>query len=357
MRIGIIPIVPESSPLVLAQSLGALLGREGVEAEILPDVSDQLRRQLPLRTIWTRPSWSVCARASAPIGKALYAWKRQKRLAEIASFDALVLCDRIPNAFRKDHVVVTELRRRFPGKPLALHEVYYLGNAPTMADRLNGAGDHGIERFDWHLAVSEVTEVRGKPSPPWSVVGLYLEDAGLRPMRKPGFRALIDFPQPGYDAHRQAQLQVLDELGIKTDVLDGRYELAEIRSHYAEATIYMLQGMEAFGVPIAECLSLGAKVFTPDSSWPMSFRLDKDPRVHGPGRLADCFTVYRDAGDLRRKLIALRDTFDPGQTPKQVFSDFVESYPHFYRGNAEGVREFLRFARREAPANDGGGAP
>ncbi len=102
-----------------------------------------------------------------------------------------------------------------------------------------------------------------------------------------------------------------------------------------------MQSPEAFGLPIAECLSCGSYVFTPDSAWPMSWRLDEAPEVHGPGNLPECFVVYRGKDDLKEKIGKIRKSFDSIKTPVTVANCFNRFYPTFYSGNQDALREFI----------------
>ena len=63
-------------------------------------------------------------------------------------------------------------------------------------------------------------------------------------------------------------------------------------------------------MPIAECLSCGAYVFTPDTSWAMAWRLDDVVQIHGPGKLADCFVVYDGQQGLQEKLRHFKTEYD-----------------------------------------------
>ncbi len=70
----------------------------------------------------------------------------------------------------------------------------------------------------------------------------------------------------------------------------------------------------------------------------MSFRLDKEPQIHAPGTLPEVFRVYRDAGDLRRQLITLRESYEPDQDPYRVSEAFRSTYPTFWAGNAAALQ-------------------
>lgn len=254
---------------------------------------------------------------------------------------AIIICDCIPNAFLRDHISIEVLRKKVPGVPIALHEVYYPGNAPTMLERLRTDGEWGLERFDFYLAVSAVTEIRSRPDAKWFSIGLDLKSAGLGPTQKKRFMALIDFCQAGYEQFRDDQISVLEELNIEYLALENSCSMEEIRQIYAETAVFFMQSPEAFGLPIAECLACGSSVFTPSSSWPMAFRLDEAPVVHGPGQLGSCFYVYQGRDDLRNKLVEVRRNFDLALTPERIFRVFLSKYEAFYAGDPEQIWAFL----------------
>ena len=325
-RIAILASDRDRSPKVLALSLASMLKRLGVECEILWGADEMLGR-MSLR--WARHprKWRMglrhCGSDHALVG-------RLRRCAGI------VFSKCCPNAFMRGYGI-ERLRRHLPGIPIAFHEVYYLGNAPYQQAWLREGGHFGVERYDWHLAVSEVTEVRGVPSCPWSAIGLDLTGSGLEPGGQQDMTAIIDFARPGYEALRQQQRSALLDVGFNVIELDGEYSLTEIRSLYRKACAFFPQFPEAFGLAMAECLASGAFVFLPDSSWAMSFRLDAAPMPHTRGTLAGCFKVYSDANDLRERLRSLRRSYDPCS----VAAEFRRAYPTFASGNLPGLRAFL----------------
>lgn len=133
----------------------------------------------------------------------------------------------------------------------------------------------------------------------------------------------------------------MESLGIKTIQLEGKYPIEEIRRIYNQASAFFISFPETFGLPIAECLACGAYIFSPDSSWPMSWRLDENPVSMGPGVLPDCFQIYRDKEELRNMLTVLLAQFDPEQTPLKVFNTYKANYSRFYSGNQSGIKNIL----------------
>jgi hypothetical protein len=211
-----------------------------------------------------------------------------------------------------------------------------------MISYLGEGGHHQENIFDWHLSVSEVTEVRSKPNGKWNQIGLNLQSTGLAPIPKKELLAVIDFYRDGYEEARNEQIKALKAVGIPYIELSGDYTINEIREIYKKTTFYFLQFPESFGVPIAECLSCGAYVFTPDTSWGMAWRQDEEVEVHGPGKLADCFVVYDGQENLQEKLLQYKAEYDLEKTPEKVFQIFTENYPDYYYGNKSQMDQFLK---------------
>lgn len=334
MKIAIITRNENSSPKVLAKSLATQLDGLGFNVELF-FATDLLRRLRSISYLDFHPFFKYLKE------KVKYYFKDHFLLKKLSSYDVIILSECIPNAFWRNHYAIEELRLR-ARRPIILYEVYYLGNAPTQVQKLKSANESLFERYDWHLSVSAVTEIRVSEEKPWSCIGLNLAHTGLYPSVKKEFIAIVDFPQKGYEYFRSIQLKVLKELGIKTICLDGNYSIPEIRSIYKEATVYFMQSAEAFGLPLAECFACGAVVFTPCTSWPMSWRLDKDPQIHGEGTLGEgIFRLYSDEEDLRSQLLELLQNYDLAQTPQWVFSRFTEIYPHYYYGRPEVLKNIL----------------
>lgn len=343
MRIAILSRAQNSSPKILAQGLEAMLRKAGVEAKLFIGETDLLGRLKPLREVLFGKS---ARNAKGRLGEA---WRKiatrkadQEKLAELSTFSAIVLSECIPNAFLRGHYYIEEFRKHLARVPIILYEVYYLGNAPRMQQTLQAGGHYGLERFDWHLAVSEVTEVRGKPAPPWSCVGLDLHHTGLAPSAKQGFVVLLDFAAPGWERFREDQISTVKRLGLKFLQLEGYYTIAEIRELYRKASVFLMQSSEAFGVSIVECLATGTRVFTPDSSWPMAFRLGNSLHPGGPGPLPSCFNVYKGSADLSRQLLDVKRTYDLQKTPRETFATFVKHYPHFFEGNLDELNNLVQ---------------
>lgn len=335
-KVAIITRSQNSSPRVLAESLNMLIKKLGSASQVYfkINVIKRLLNYKDVREKHNRVVWFIY--------KSIFAVSDHFFLKKLKDFHAIIISDCCPLGFLKNEYNIEKLRSLLENKPILFYEVYYLGNAPSQIEMLQKNNHHTIERYNWHLTVSDVTEIKSKPSAPWSQVGIYLKGIGLRPNIKKDLLAIVDFEQPGFESFRNTQIRILKELNIPFISLEKRYEIDEIRKIYQKGTFYFMQSTEAFGLPIAECLCYGNYIITPDSSWPMSWRLDENPQIHDSGTLPECFVVYRDEKELKNKLKALKENYNLEKTPKKVFEIFFKYYPSFYEGNPEALKEVLK---------------
>lgn len=265
-------------------------------------------------------------------------WRLKRDLHQ---YDAIIISECIPNAFWKKLYNVEKLKKALK-KPILLYEVYYLGNAPTQQLTLAQNGDYGLNRFDYHFSVAQITETKATPSPQWFPVGIYAKSWELKPLLKKDFFAVVDFLQPGFENYRRMQIQVLEKLNISFIALEHQYSISEIRRVYERGVIYFVQWPEAFGLPILECLCCGNQIFTPSASWPMSWRLDYTSEANTATTLPSCFTVYNDEEDLTCQLLAFKSSYHYADTPKKIFDVFEQHYPDYYHGNDAVLQDALK---------------
>lgn len=336
LKIAIITKPTYASPRVLANCLNIFLNENGYQSELFfkINVFKRLLDYSAVKNRYSFLSWAIY-KITNTISDRLF-------LKKLRTYDLVIIAETSPRVYYSDHYNFKRLKELLGDIPLVYHGVYYLGNAPTMVDLLNTEGHNSESIFDWHLSVSEVTEIRQKPSPPWSQVGLYLKSTGLKPLPKKEIFALVDFERKGHEETRKIQIETLEALKIPYVALSGKFTISEIREFYQRATFYFIQFGESFGVPIAECLSCGCIIFTPDSSWGMAWRLDENPQIHGPGTLAECFVVYKDRNNLKTRLELFKDSYDLVETPKKIFDIFRQHYGSYYHGNISALKEFLR---------------
>ncbi|MBN2486811.1 MAG: hypothetical protein JXB34_12625 [Bacteroidales bacterium] len=333
LKIAIVSGPENGSPKVLSATLEKFILNTGNYARKFYRVK-ALTRLFPAKTVNENKLLWIVFKLLHFIGDSLF-------FSSLKNFDAVIVCSCTPYAFYKHSYNVKAFKKKIDNKPVLYYAVQYLENSPTIKKRLVEGGHDLLGRYDWHLTVSPITELRGTPAPPWSQIGLYLKSSGLVPMPRKEFLVVVDFLRPGYEQYREIQLKVLKELNIAYISLEKPYSMEEIRAIYQKASVYFIQFPEAYGMPIAECLACGSYIGTPHSAWAMSWRLDEKVEVHGPGTLPECFLVYDNEDDLREKLIVLRDKYHLENTPKAVFDNFFAHYPSFYDGNMPALKEVL----------------
>ena len=339
MKIAIITREDHSSPRVLAESLQHQLKEAGTESEIIFSL-DTLNRLVRFKDSGLRYHYWFRRKAAN--------WSRdQKILHTLKEADAVVVSECIPNAFWKRLYNIGKLRSILQ-VPVFVYEVYALENAPTQISTLKKNNDPLQESYDGHLYISPVTEIRERHLSNGFCIGLQAKTWNLSPLPKKELIALLDFVQPGFESHREMQMDILHKAGIPFISLERRCSIDEIRKIYRQVSIYFMQSSEAFGIPILECLCTGAQVFTPDSGWPMSWRLDEAPQIHGNGELPGCFTVYGDEEDLLQKLEWFKKNFDPVETPLRVFGECKKNYPTFYEGDRSELHKWLGSVKKKA---------
>jgi len=332
MKIAILTRPDNRSPKVLSDTLKRQLENEKVYVEVFYKI-DLLQRLVTQKVnklslfFWLKK-------------KVSYFFKDKDLVKKLKEYDAVIMSECSPNGFWK-RLYNVEKFRKLVRKPILFYEVYYLGNAPTQIDFLRKNGDALEDRFDFHLSVSNVTEIKQPPSDTYYPIGLFAKSWNLKPAVNEEIIAIVDFVQPGYKEHRKIQMEALKKVGIKYISLEGSYSIEEIRNIYRQGSMYFMQSSEAFGLPLLECLCCGCQVFTPFSWWPMSWRLDKEPLLHGEGILPDCFTVYNTEEQLINQLNHFKSNYQPVISAERVFKTLLENYPSFYYGNQKELKRLL----------------
>lgn len=338
MTIAILTRSDFRSPRVLADSLKVQLEGQGAKAEISFEINLLNRLVSFKRSQLSFHFWLI---------RKIKNYREDNRLLKkLKNFDVIIISECIPNAFSKRLYDVEKLKKKIK-KPIGLCEVYYLGNAPTQIDLLRKNKEALTNRYDFHLSLSNVTEIRELPSKNWYPIGIKAQSWKLKPLPKKEFIAIIDFAQPGYENHRKIQISALNKAGIKYISLEKPYSFKEIRNIYQQGAFFFIESPEAFGVSILECLCCGCQIFTPKSSWPMSWRLNEQPEVGGDGILPSCFTVYQNEEQLIRELASFKKEYDLVESPKKVFESFLSCYPDFYYGNDREVKRLLLQLKKE----------
>jgi hypothetical protein len=332
LKVAIVTRPDFRSPRVLAESLKDQLKMQGAEVEIFFEI-DLLSRLVSLKkSELSIHFWLI---------KKMKSYFHDKRLfKKLRKFDTIVICECIPNAFLSKMYNIEKFKKIIK-KPVGLYEVYYLENAPTQIDFLKKNKNGLAEKYDFHLSVAEVTEIKKTIDRNWYPIGLKAQFWNLKPSPKKEIIAIVDFVQPGYELIRETQIKALNKAQIHYVTLESAYSFDEVRNIYQDGAIFFIQFPEAFGVSILECLCCGCQIFTQESAWPMSWRLNENPEIHGEGILPDCFTIYQDEVQLVKELIAFKQNYDLKESPKKVFDNFLAHYPHYYYGNESEVSRLL----------------
>ena len=341
MKIAILTRSDFRSPRILSDSLKFHLEQKGTEVEIIYEIG-LLNRMVSIKD--SKLSFYFWLKI-----KLKHFLSDARLLKKIKQFDAVIISECIPNGFLRKLYNVEKFKKIIK-KPVCIYEVYFLGNAPTQINFLKKNDDPFLKRYDFHLSVANVTEIKLPVSENWYPIGIKAESWNLKPLPKKEMIAIIDFVQPGYEAYRDVQIRVLNKTGIKYISLEGGYTIEEIRNIYQSGAIFFMQFPEAFGLPVLECLCAGCQIFTPESWWPMSWRLNENPKIHGEGILPDCFTVY-DNSELEEKLMKFKAEYDLVKTPQKVFDNFLANYPEFYYGNDKELQRVLTHLKDKIETN------
>jgi hypothetical protein len=325
-------------PNIIAQGLSAMLNNLGIDNKIFYNGIPFLMRLLPLTETPKRWDNSLHFRIYNKIRN----YKADKDfINEINLYDIVVIAECLPNALWHNYLAIERFRQIYKGRLISYSDGP-ISSAPLHKKMLMHSDDASEERYDYNWFLTDSIEFKYDPDlSRQAVIGLNLAYTGLTPVPRKSFKAVVDFEQPGYESYRQVQLDVLNELGIETVVLNGRYAIEEIRKIYSDAAIFFMSFPETFGMPIAECLSCGTGIFTPDSSWPMIWRLNEDRLPWGQGTLPNCFHVYHSKENLKNKLQLFMDHFDPLQTPFNINEIFLLNYRNLYSGDENALKTAL----------------
>ena len=325
-------------PNIISLGLASMLDDLNIQNEIFYDSIPFLMRLLPLSEKPMHWKNNFHYRLSNKIKN----YRHDKKfLRKLADFDLIIISECLPNALWKNYLAVEELRRKTKIK-IGCYTDGSITIAPKHKEMLLKDCDYGDDRYDFNLFASGIIEKKfQEKNSNKAIIGIRINATELFPCKKDEFTAVVDFPQKGYETFRDQQLSILNDLGIKTIALEGKYALEEIRGLYRKASAFFLSFPETFGLPIAECLATGAYIFTPDSAWPMAWRLEQQPQSWASGNLPACFKVYKNGMELANQLRALRDGYDLVQTPKSVFNIFVNNYRSFYYGDIDALGKMM----------------
>ncbi len=349
MKIAILGNNKDSFVRPMAEGLQRMLSEIGVASDVFYDGHDCLK-SIPAGF---RQYLSDSRGSSLPQNTLRYFLKEVPRfrsfLQRLRPYDLIAIVNSVVEAYLKTFFRDDVLRRCLPRKPVVLYDVFYLptrgpwgqwlkeGN-PTQG--IPEGGNWGMERYDWYLCASVVSEVPlPKGRQPYSLIGLNLNDESLRVEPKDEFVALIDFEHTPDMHERAIQVLACQETNTTYRVLHGRYSLTEIRQIYRSCSIYFVAMRESFGLPICELQASGAYVFTPYSKWCPAHWLKEDLSQEGPGDLSPNFIVYdNDKETLKREIQRIKANYDP----HKVANTFHQYYPQLFFGDKVELKKFIR---------------
>jgi hypothetical protein len=270
----------------------------------------------------------------------LTAQRRQLFKEKIQKADLIILTAHIPNNFLQSHFSMIEDIRRETDVPIVNYDLVYLPTRLFWKNKIKEAnsGQMLMDRYDWYLAVSYVSEEGLKGDyHPFHHIGLDITHPDLRVSPKE-FVAILDFPQKGFEAERTLQLEVLRELNIPFITLKSPLSKSDLFAIYRKGALFFLSFRESFGLPIVENQLCGNKIVTPYKHWVPSHQLKMDYTQDGEGALNNNFLVYNnDKETLKKMLLAEQKKYNP----EQVYEDFKKDYPHNFGINAAALNDFL----------------
>jgi hypothetical protein len=339
MKIAILANAKNSFPKVMADGLRRMLDRIGVKSSVFYSGLNAIEDRSYLierGTVFSR------LRHSAET------WRLERLAREWAQYDAIIIVGHNPNAFMRGFWNDRQLRGLLPDMPIVLYDLVYLGTRPEWARSLREGnaevgisvgGNFGLERYDWYLCTSVVSEQGLSPDKQrLSVIGVDLDDGSLRVGEQKEFIALLDFQRSDHADERRIQIQALAEANVKWIELTGEYSIPQIRAIYRKCSAYFIAHRESFGLPICELQACGSVVFSPYADWCPSHWMKDDMTVAGPGRLSENFQVYEN--DLKL-LVAQLKKMSNGYNPNHVRGVFLRDQPQFYRGDLDQLQQFV----------------
>jgi len=275
----------------------------------------------------------------------------------VGDVDLIVVVLNVPASFAKGACPCVEvLRELWPQVPVVNYDLHFLPTLNSWARfllhgqkhalrresaRIFDRGSFGLERYDWYLMASVERELRLPPGPlPYSLIGLDLNDGSLYPDQQGKFSVLLDFRQEGAEnlAYREVQLEALRRSGVDYFVLEGRYEIDEIRAIYRRTSMFFMAVCESFGLPICELQACGSRIYMPDPFWASSHWISEN--VYGPRepKFSSNFVVYEnDPKVLADRINAEARSFDPAK----VRATFERVQPQLLNGNRAALSDFL----------------
>ena len=269
----------------------------------------------------------------------VFTFMNRKRRMQLQECDCIIVVQNCPSAFYNSFKRVESLRKY--NKPVVNYDLHYLPNQGWYKKiKEQDPNNWGLERYDWYLPASIVTEYALPTAIPkiYSTIGFDIRKNSLFPEQKE-FTALIDFARPGYEKERAIQIQALKETNTPYIELKGRYTTDDIRKIYRQANIYFFSCRESFGLPIIELQLCGCCIFTAFTKWAPAHFLNKNIYDAGNGTLGSNFHVYNnDLNLLKEQIQKLKKEYKA----ETVIENFKKEYPFYYSCNEAELSDFLQ---------------
>jgi len=341
MKIAILSNQERSFVRPLAEGLQRMLTVIGVKSKIFPQGLLDVRAYLQRKNF---------------LKKHLIETYKNRRFYNLATqlkrFDAVIVVGHMPVASMKYFMRDDLLRQLLPNIPIILYDLIYLPTRGIWAKYLKEGnpqygipegGHFGLERYDYYLCVSVVSEYPLPPKPnPWSLIGVNFDDGTLYPEQGNEFIALLDFKRSNHLEERIVQIEALKETNTKYFELNGSYPLEKIREIYRKSSIYFVAHRESFGLPICELHACGSYIFTPYSNWCPSHWIKEDLSKPGEGKLSSNFIVYNND---KEKLIQEINKIKANFSANEVLKTFHTHHPHLFHGDTVELMKFVDLLR------------
>ncbi len=260
---------------------------------------------------------------------------------EILNSDCIIVVDNCPNVFYCESISrLEDLRKVYKG-PIVNYDLHYLPNQGWYGMiREKNIQNFGLERFDWYLPASLVTEYAIPTSIPkiYNNIGFDIQSENLY-SQQDDFLAVLDFEHKGWEREREIQLTALKETNTKYICLKGKYTRDEIRAIYRKCNIFFTSVRESFSLPVLEVQHCGGLIATPYSNWLPAHFIDKNIYEKGNGSLGRNFLVYEnDLETLKKMINHTKLTFNAANNILR----FKEDYPFYYTINNDELNLFCK---------------
>ncbi len=270
----------------------------------------------------------------------------RKFLVRILDSDCLIVVDNCPNVFYNECLSRIEYLRKVYKGPIVNYDLHYLPNQGWYGMiKERDEANFGLERFDWYLPASLVTEYSVPRSIPkiYNCIGFDIQSPDLYP-EQDDFLAVVDFPHKGWENERAIQIAALEATDTNYICLTGKYTRDEIRTIYRKCNLFFTSVRESFSLPVIEVQLCGGLIVTPYKDWLPAHFIDKDIYTEGIGNLGSNFRIYNnDQKQLEEIITKAKKSFNSSKNLR----NFIEEYPLYYSMNDNGIVEFCELIKNK----------